>query len=161
MTALNPADLTELERIALGVLGAGLAPSSVAHDQSLRLDVLTAVSLALLRGLPADAFLNLDGNGTPAFQRELSDAYCDLDEKRILGLGGPPLEPLMMPGAEPVRRPDRRPLANFEQHPTVFDRYLAGRCLDELLRNGEVYQYIMGKYAESSEVWQRVYRQYT
>ena len=161
VAALNPSDLTELERVTLGVLGAGLAPSSVAHDDSFRLDVLTATSLALLRGLSESAFLAADGTATAAFQRELSDAYYDLDAKRILGLGGPPVDALIMPGAEAERRVDRGPLANFAQHPTVFDRYLAGRCLDELLRNPAVYRYIMGKYAESSEVWQRVYRQYT
>jgi hypothetical protein len=133
----------------------------VAHDPSFRLDVLTAVSLALLRDLPESTYLETPERATPDFQRRLSDAYYDLDAKRILGVGGSPVQALIMPGTEPQRSIDRGPLANFEQYPTVFDRYLAGRCLDQLLTNTRVYRYIMGKYAESSEVWQRVYRQYT
>jgi hypothetical protein len=51
VTSLNPGDLDQLERIALGVLGAGLAPSSVAGDASFRLDVLIGTCLELAKGL--------------------------------------------------------------------------------------------------------------
>jgi hypothetical protein len=151
-------ELNELEKVALGVIGAGLAPSSVAHDRSFRLDTLTAISLALTRGLDRDAFLDVNGDASAAFQSELAGTYDALDRKRILGLGTPN-DALLMPGEAP-RSPRDQQLPNFDQYPTVFDRHLAGRCLDELLKQPDVYRFIMGKYAESSEIWQRVYRQY-
>jgi hypothetical protein len=91
----------------------------------------------------------------------LTDVVRHLEVKKILGMGGPPPEVWLSPGIPAVRAPGQDPIANFDQHPTVFDRHLAGRCLDEILRNEAIYRYIMGKYAESSEIWQRVYRQYT
>jgi len=158
-------DLSELELVALGVIGAGLAPSSVAHDSSFRLESLTAISLALSRGLPAAALLTSDGSAGSAFQAELAATYHALDAKRILGLGGPPTGVLLEPGDGEVRQqsvsktPAAR-LPNFDQYPVVLDRHLAGRCLDELLKHPDVYTFIMGKYADSSEIWQRVYQQY-
>jgi hypothetical protein len=152
-------ELNELEKVALGVIGAGLAPSSLAHDRSFRLDTLTAISLALARGLDRGALLDGNGDAGDAFQSELAATYDALDRKRILGLGGPN-DVLLMPGEAPHSPRDQRQLPNFDQYPTVFDRHLAGRCLDELLKQPDVYRFIMGKYAESSEIWQRVYRQY-
>jgi hypothetical protein len=160
VTMLNPGDLEELERAALGILGAGLAPSSVAGDPSFRLDVLIATSFALVQGLAPGSYLEPSGGATAAFQRRLTDAFHVLEDKKILGMGGPPPEVRISPGTGAFRAPGQDPIANFDQHPTVFDRHLAGRCLDEILRNGDVYRYVMGKYAESSEIWQRVYRQY-
>jgi len=178
VTVLTIHDLGELESVALGVIGAGLVPSSVAHDSTFRLDSLTAISLALSRGLPSDAFLSSDGSARPAFQSELAAAYYELDAKRILGLGGPPTNVLLEPGEGEIRRydPPKTPAAatpvtssargpaarlpNFDQYPTVLDRHLAGRCLDKLLKHPDVYTFIMGKYADSSEIWQRVYKQY-
>lgn len=161
MTTVNPEDLSELERVLLGVLGAGLAPSSVAGDPTFRIDHLTAVGLALLRGLSRQTFLNPAGPGaTDAFQRALTEALHALEDRKILGVGSPPPDMVLTIDNQPAARIPRAEVANFDQQPKVFDRYLAGRCLDELLNHPDVYRFIMDKYGESSEVWQRVYKQY-
>lgn len=158
MTTYNPNDLNELEQILLGVLGAGLVPSNVAGDASFRLDYLCAVSLALIRAEPRETYLDPDGRkATPALQHDLTDALADLEQKRILSSGGSEL--LLTPDQPPSPAPHQQ-LANFDQHPKIFDRYLAGRCLDALLRNTAVYRFIMDKYADSSEVYQKNYQQY-
>jgi hypothetical protein len=159
VTALNPGDLTETERVLLALLGAGLAPSSLAHDASFRLDYLSAVTLALVRGQPENAYLTPAGEAIPEVQRELSEAIYDLTDKRVLSAGGPSADPLVNLEGQQAPVADRSTPINFDQHPTVFDRYLAGRCLDELLRNTDVYHFVMAKYADSSEIWQRVARQ--
>lgn len=156
-----PEALSELERVTLGVLGAGLAPADLANDPTLRLDYVTAVSLALQRGLSETAYLEPGGGQARRdFQRELTDALYDLEQKGVLGVGGPPPGLMLDGSVQPPVRPARVEVANFDQPPKVFDRYLAGRCLDELLRQPAVYHFVMGKYADSSEVWQRVYKQY-
>jgi hypothetical protein len=160
VTELQTSDLSELERVLLALLGAGLAPSSVANDPSFRLDVLSATTLALLRGLPGNAYLTSTGEATAELRAELTSAVYDLADRRVLDVGAPPID--VFPSLESVAAPgyDRSVQINFDQHPAVFDRFLAGRCLDELLRDAGVYTFVMGKYAESSEVWQRVYRQF-
>jgi hypothetical protein len=161
MTTCNPGDLSEIEQVLLGVLGAGLAPSSVAGDPSLRLDYLTAVSLALVRGLPREAYLVPGGaTATQAFQRELTDALYGLEERKILGVGAPPADVLLTPEIEQPARSTHEPVANFDYYPKVFDRYLTGRCVDTLLRNPAVYRFIMDKYADSSEIYQKHYQEY-
>ena len=161
MTIYNPNELGELERVLLGVLGAGLAPSSVAGDPTLRLDYLTAVSLALLRGLPRETYLKPESaQATEAFQRELTDALYDLEDCKILGVNAPPLDMLLGPEAPPAKRSGHEPIANFDRYPKVFDRYLTGRCVDEILKHPAVYRFIMDKYAESSEVYQQHYQDY-
>ena len=163
VTTLNPDDLGELERVLLGVLGAGLVPSSIAADPSFRYDYLTAVSFALWQGLPRETYLEPDGTrATEVFQRQLSDAVYELEQRRVLVVSGPSPEVLLDPsagasgGAVPARR---EAMANFDQEPAIFDRYLAGRCLDEILRNTAVYRFIMDKYADSSEIWQQHYKE--
>jgi hypothetical protein len=160
MTVPTLQDLSELERVALGVIGAGLVPSSVAGDASFRLDVLTAVCLALSRGLGPNEFLESDGAATAGFQAELATAYDDLDAKRIIGVGGPQADAILRPGEPQIRQTKPAQPPNFDQGPTVFDRFLAGRCLDAILKHPDVYRFIMARYADSSEIWQRVYKQY-
>ena len=162
VNTLSPSDLTELERTVLALLGAGLAPSSVANDAGFRLDYLTAVTLALLRNEPRDAYLAPDGAATPALRRDLSDAMYDLADRQVLAFEAAPANPLLnIEGGIDAKIADRSRPVSFDQHPTVFDRYLAGRCLDELLRHPDAYRFVMGMYADSSEVWQRVYKQST
>jgi hypothetical protein len=158
--ALSSENLSPLERAVLAILGAGLAPASVAHDPSFRIDVLAAVILARIESKPDSSYLHAPGEATPEFQARTRDAIYDLTDKQILSTGGPPISGFVdLEGQQRVLA-DRGTAIHFDQHPAVFDRYLAGRCLDELLRDPKVYAFIMGKYAESSEVWQRVYEQY-
>lgn len=161
MADLNPGDLTEIERALLAILGSGLVPSSVANDPGFRLDYLIAVTVALLRNEAEDTYLAGETEATEGFRRELSDAFYDLAERRIIALGAAPANPLFDLESNIPRLAARDTPVNFDQHPTVFERYLAGRCLDEVLRHPAAYRFIMGKYADSSEVWQRVYKQYT
>lgn len=163
MTTLNPEDLDELERVLLGVLGAGLVPSSIAGDPSFRYDSLTAVSFAMWQGLPRETYLEPSATrASEAFQRQLSDAVYDLEQRRVLVVSGPSPEMLLdldasaSGGAVHARR---EAMPNFDQEPAIFDRYLAGRCLDEILRNAAVYRFIMDRYADSSEIWQRHYKE--
>jgi hypothetical protein len=159
VTTINPSDLTDLERVLLAVLGAGLAPSSLANDPSFRLDALCGTTLALLRGEPPLRYLMSDHEATPEFRASLSEAIYDLSDRRVLMSAEPaPSTFVALEGEQPAPT-DRSVPVNFDFPPSVFDRYLAGRCLDELLRNADVYRFIMGKYAESSEIWQRIARQ--
>jgi hypothetical protein len=157
---LNSSDLSELERVLLAILGAGLAPAAVANDPSFRLDLLSAETLSRLRGEPASTYLRSQSEVKPDFGVRVSDAIYDLEEKEVLSAGGPSPSGLIDLSGRQQPLVDRTVPINFDQHPTVFDRYLAGRCLDELLRHPDVYRFIMDKYADSSEVWQRVYEQY-
>jgi hypothetical protein len=158
---LTPSDLNEIERTILAILGAGLVPSSVANDRGFRLDYLAAVTLALLRDQADDAYLTADGDATLQLQSEFTGAIYDLADRGVLALGAAPANPFLNVEGESPAGVDRTGPVNFDQHPAVFDRYLAGRCLDELLRHPGAYRFIMGKYADSSEAWQRVYKQYT
>jgi hypothetical protein len=159
VNSINPGDLTDVERATLAILGAGLVTSSMAKDPSFRLDYLTAVTLAALRGEPEGAYLAEDGGATAAIQEQLSAALFDLTDRRILMAGPAPVNPLLNVDGGTAFVADRSAVVNFDDFPAEFDRYLAGRCLDEVLRNPEAYHFIMGKYADSSEVWQRLYKQ--
>jgi hypothetical protein len=159
MEQLEPAQLSELERVLLTVLAAGLAPSSIAGDPSFRLDVLCARTLALLRAEPPEQYLSSENQATPEFQRDLTAGIHGLMDRRILAAGGGDATAFLALEGEPAPVVASAGPVDFTTFPTVFDRYLAGRCLDELLRNTEVYRYIMGKYADSTEIWQRAARQ--
>ncbi len=50
-------------------------------------------------------------------------------------------------------------LVDLDRPPAIFDRYLSHQCLELLMRNKPVYDFVMGKYAESSEIWQRLREQ--
>jgi hypothetical protein len=161
VNAPTTADLTDIQRALLAVLGSGIAPSSVANDERFRLDYLTAVTLALLRGEPRDIYAGENCVATADFQRQLADAMYDLADRRVLAVGAAPAMPVLSPDGESSPLADRTAPVSYDQHPTVFDRYLAGRCLDEVLRHPDAYRFLMDMYADSSEVWQRVYKQYT
>jgi len=160
MEHLEPAQLSDLERVLLTVLAAGLTPSSLAADPSFRLDVLCARTLALLRGEAPEQYLSTESQATPEFQNELTAAIHRLMDRRILaGDGGDGSAAFLALEGEPAPVAAASGPVDFTTFPAVFDRYLAGRCLDELLRNPDVYRYIMDKYADSTEIWQRVARQ--
>jgi hypothetical protein len=122
--------------------------------------VVTGRILALLHGETDQRYLGSGGQATPQFQAELTAAIHGLTDRHILMAGGAGatafvgLDGLDGAPATPAAAP-----IDFDSFPALADRYLAGRCLDDLLRNSAAYRYIMDKYAESSEIWQRSARQ--
>lgn len=150
----NLSDLTPYERTYLGVVAIGLPPHTLVGDPWLRLDYLTAVSQALREGKPATAYLLGEGpEPQPDFLTVVKGAVWSLEEKGVIGTTPP-----VVLFAFDVSRPGPPDFTKIDPNipPIVFDRYLAHRCLDELLANPAVYQFLMGKYAESSEHWQRL-----
>ncbi len=158
-TVYYPEDLTDLERTYLGVLATGIVPARLAGDPWLRMDYITAVCLALQEGKPQTAYL--DGEGpeiTPAFRDALTEAALALDAKGIIAAGTPLSEQVLSTDPALVRpRPPR--VIDFDQHPRIFDRFLAQRCMETLFQHPAVYPFLMGKYQDSAEVWGRLYRQ--
>jgi hypothetical protein len=153
----SPADLSLIERTYLGVLATGMVPARLANDPWLRLDYVTAVCLALREGQPRDAYLVGEGpEVTAAFATVLTQAVLALDAKRILAAGTPP--PDVLGGPELVR-PRPPPALDFDQHPRIWDRFLAQQCMEELFQHPAVYPFLMDKYQDSGEVWRRLYRQ--
>ena len=155
--AYTPADLTLLERTYLGVLATGMASARLANDPWLRMDYVTAVCVALTEGRPPHTYVVGEGpDVTPDFTRALTEAALALDEKGIISAGSPPPDVL---GSPDLMRPRPPPVIDFDQHPRIWDRFLAHECMEELFRNPAVYPFLMGKYQDSSEVWGRLYQQ--
>jgi hypothetical protein len=157
--ALRPSDLTVLERTYLGVLDTGMVPARLAGDPSLRMDYVTAVCFALREGRPRETYLDGDGSQTrpsPAFVEQLTAAARSLDEKGVISVGPPPPDVILTPEAS--RPPPPREI-DFDQHPRIWDRYLAHECMEELFSDSRVYPFLMGKYQDSGEVWARLYKE--
>lgn len=156
MTALTVADLTPVERTYLGVLSLGLVSADQAHDDRFRMERVCAIVHALRQGLPEAALQDGDGCATPDFREELQTAIVDLDQKGIIGIGPPQDLVILRPAAErPVGHAD----VEVNRHPPIFDRYLAQRCMDELMENETVHRFLIELYAESGEVWHTLYQQ--
>lgn len=157
INALSPADLPLIEKTYLGVLATGIVPARMAKDASLRMDYITAVCLATIEGRPRETYLAGDGTGvTAAFTRALTEAAIALDGKGIISAGSPPPDVL---GDPDIMRPKAPPTIDFDQHPRIWDRYLAQQCMEELFGNPAVYPFLIGKYQDSAEVWGRLYSQ--
>ncbi len=153
----TPADLAPLEQTYLGVLATGMVPARLAKDPSLRMDYITAVCFAIVEGRPRDVYLVGEGpDVTPAFADALTAAALSLDEKGIISAGSPPPDVL---GSADIMRPRAPRTIDFDQHPRIWDRFLAQQCMEELFRNPDVYPFLMGKYQDSSEVWGKLYSQ--
>lgn len=150
------ADLSPLEQAFLGVLALGLPPASLAGDPGLRLDVLTASAVALAEGRSEGHYLAGDATA-PEFEARLSAAVLELDRKGIIALTAPPEINVTLVGV--IADAAGRRHINFDQAPRIFDKYLAHACLEQLLQQPPVHAYLMRKYAESSEVWQRLMHQ--
>lgn len=154
--ALTPADLTPLERTYLGVLATGMVPAKLAKDPSLRMDYITAVCLAILEGRPRDSYLIGEGpEVTPEFARALTEAVHALDAKGIISAGAAPPDAL---GGPDMMRPKPPAQIDFDQHPRIWDRYLAQQCMETLFQNPDIYPFLMGKYQDSADVWGAVYQ---
>ncbi len=156
-TVLRPADLSLLERTYLGVLDTGMVPAKLAGDPSLRMDYVTAVCLALREGQEPDAYLDATKDEpSPAFLQDLTEAARALDAKGVISVGPPPPD-LLLSSAMP--RPPAPREIDFDQHPRIWDRYLAHTCLEELFSDSRVYPFLMGKYQDSGDVWSRLYKE--
>jgi hypothetical protein len=154
---LHPADLSLLERTYLGVLDTGMVPAKLAGDPSLRMDRVTAVCLALREGRERDTYLDTSKDEpTAAFIQDLITAVRSLDAKGVISIGPPPPDMILTPDAP--RAPAPR-VIDFDQHPRIWDRYLAHTCLEELFSDSRVYPFLMGKYQDSGEVWSRLYKE--
>jgi hypothetical protein len=154
--ALQPADLTLIERTYLGVLDTGMVPVQLAGDPTLRMDYVSAVCHALRQGLADGAFLAGDAAPDAAFLLELTAAVQRLDERGVISIAPPPPDAVLSPDA-PRRAPPA--VVDFDQHPRIWDRYLAHACLEELFGDPRVYPFLMGKYQDSGEVWARLYKE--
>jgi len=158
-TVYYPEDLTDLERTYLGVLATGIVPARLAGDPWLRMDYITAVCLALQEGKSQTAYLVGEGPEiTPAFRQALTEAALALDAKGIISAGTPLSEQVLSTDPELVR-PRPPPVIDFDQHPRIFDRFLAHRCMETLFQHPAVSPFLMGKYQASADVWGRLYRQ--
>jgi hypothetical protein len=154
---LHPADLTLIERTYLGVLDTGMVPARLAGDPALRMDSVTAVCLALREGKPANSYLDGDGpEPVAAFLRDLTAAALSLDARGVISAGSQPPDILM---SLDMARPAPPTTIDFDQHPRIWDRYLAHECMEELFRDTRVYPFLMAKYQDSGEVWARLYKQ--
>jgi hypothetical protein len=154
---LRPADLTLLERTYLGVLDTGMVPAKLAGDPSLRMDYVTAICLALREGRARDTYLDASKERpAAAFIEDLTTAAQSLDARGVISVGPPPPDLILTPDAP---RPSAPREIDFDQHPRIWDRYLAHTCLEELFSDSRVYPFLMGKYQDSGEVWSRLYHE--
>lgn len=155
--ALKMTDLTDLERLYLAVVAVGLVPSKLAGDPQFRVDYITAVCWALSRDEAAESYLNGSGpDCSPEFARDLAGAMRALEEKGVIRIGAPPPGMGLLILDEPTRFATDWSSVDLDTMPQVVDRFLAHECLDALLNHHAVYSFIMDKYAESSEVWQKL-----
>lgn len=154
---LRPDDLSLLERTYLGVLDTGMVPAKLAGDPSLRMDYVTAVCLALREGRERDAYLDAStAEPSAAFIADLTAAAQSLDARGVISVGPPPPNLILSP--DTPRAPAPRSI-DFDQHPRIWDRYLAHTCLEELFSDSRVYPFLMGKYQDSGDVWSRLYKE--
>lgn len=163
MTAQHPdrsvvslSDLSLLERTYLGVLDTGMVSARLAGDPALRMDVVAAVCHALRQDLPRETYIVGDATPGPAFLAQLTEAARGLDARGVISIGPPPGDLLLSPETP---RPAPPTVIDFDQHPRIWDRYLAHACMEELFQDSRVYPYLMGKYQDSAEVWARLYKE--
>jgi hypothetical protein len=157
LTNLTVADLSDVEQTYLGVLALGMVSAEIAHDTRFRMEHVCAVTHALRRGEPENSYSGPGENeASDAFRDALRQALIRLDIKRVIGIG-PPQDLLILKPSIPTEQ--GYGVVDVNRHPPIFDRYLAQRCMDELLNLPAVYRYLMALYAESSEIWGARYAQ--
>ncbi|HLZ72397.1 MAG TPA: hypothetical protein VKV26_21035 [Dehalococcoidia bacterium] len=157
MSTLNREDLTAVEQTYLGVLALGLVSADQAHDDRFRTGGICARTQALLEAAPAERYLDGDGqHAAPPFREALREAIIELDRKGIIGLGPP--RDLVVLTPSPESREAAYATLDIDRNPPIFDRYLAQRCMDALLSRPEIHAYLMGLYADSSDVWHELYQ---
>jgi DNA-binding FadR family transcriptional regulator len=106
---------------------------------------------------PASAYaVDSEHRAVEPFRATLREAMIDLDRKGVIGLGPP--QDLVVLRPSPESREAAYASVDLNRHPPIFDRYLAQRCMDELLALPEAHAYLMALYADSSDVWHEVYQ---
>lgn len=157
MTVLTPADLSSPQRTYLGVLALGLVSADQARDPRFRIEYICARCQAIVAGQTASAYANdADHRAVEPFRTELREAVIDLDRKGVIGLGPP--QDLVVLRPSPESREAAYAKLDLSYHPPIFDRYLAQRCMDELLSLPEAHTYLMALYADSGDVWHEIYQ---
>jgi len=157
LTNLTVADLTPVEQTYLGVLALGLVSADLAHDSRFRMEHVCAVAHALRLHEPTDAYLGPDEQeASESFREEMRRSMIDLDIKRVIGIGPPQDLAILKPSVPPEQAYGA---VDINRHPPIFDRYLAQRCMDDLLAVPAAYDYLMDLYAQSSEIWGRLHAQ--
>jgi hypothetical protein len=157
LTNLTVADLSPVEQSYLGVLSLGLVSADLAHDDRFLMEHVVAVAHALRLGEPAETYRGAgEFEASDPFREELRHALIDLDIKRVIGIGPPQDLAILRPSTPPEQAYGT---VDINRHPPIFDRYLAQRCMDELFAVPAVYDYLMGLYAISSEIWGRLHEQ--
>ena len=157
LTNLTVADLSPVEQTYLGVLALGMVSAEIARDDRFRMEHVCAVTHALRRNEAEGVYAGADENtASDAFRNELRSALIDLDMKRVIGIGPPQDLMILKPSVPPEQAYGA---VDINRHPPIFDRYLAQRCMDDLLGQPVVYRYLMGLYAESSAIWGERYEQ--
>ena len=157
MTVLTPADLSPLERTYLGVLSLGLVSADLAHEPRFRMEYICARCQAMVERRPESVYADdAVHHATARFCAELREAMIDLDRKGVIGLGPP--QDLVVLKPSPESRESTYANLDVNHHPPIFDRYLAQRCMDELLALPEAHGYLMTLYADSSDVWHELYQ---
>jgi hypothetical protein len=157
MTVLTTADLNPLQRTYLGVLALGLVTADQARDPRFRMEYICARCQTIVEGRPASAYADgAEHRAVEPFRSALREAMIDLDRKGVIGLGPPQDLVVLTPSLE--SREAVYANVDVNHHPPIFDRYLAQRCMDELLALPEAHAYLMALYADSSDVWHEVYQ---
>src|SRR5579875_124270 len=162
-TTLTVDDLTPIEQTYLGVLALGLVSADQARDPRFRMEYICARTHALRHSEPETTYLGTGAcEASPEFRDALRAAILDLDAKRVIGIGAP-VELVIMPetpaGDAPVSPGRAAESVDVNRHPPIFGRYLAQRCMEELLNVPAIYDYLMSLYADSSDIWGALYEQ--
>jgi hypothetical protein len=157
MELLSVEDLSALECTYLGVLSVGLVPFELAKQSRFRMEYVCAVCHARMQALPHEAFLDGEHSAKAGFLDELRRALMGLDQKGIVGVGPPQDVVLLTPSPELVARSFMS--IDINKHPPIFDRYLAQRCMDLLFAQPTVHEFLLGLYADSSDIWGELYNQ--
>ncbi|MHB8576151.1 MAG: hypothetical protein ACYDCQ_12565 [Dehalococcoidia bacterium] len=155
-TALTVDDLSLIERTYLGVLAMGLVPADLARDDRFRIEYLCAVCHAMRQDRPRTTYADGENQASAEFHGELREALIDLDRRRVIGIGTPRDLVILRPEAPPEAAYGS---IDLNRHPPIFDRFLAQRCMDELLNLPPIYRLLMDLYAESGDIWGDLYEQ--
>ena len=157
LTNLTVSDLTPVEQSYLGVLSLGLVSADLAHDDRFRMEHVVAVAHALRLGEPENTYRGAgEFEASAAFREQLRQALIDLDIKRVIGIGPPQDLAILKPSVPPEQAYGA---VDINRHPPIFDRYLAQRCMDDLFAVPADYDYLMGLYAISTEIWGKLHAQ--
>lgn len=157
VTSLTVDDLTPIEQTYLGVLSLGLVSADQARDSRFRMEYVCAAAHALRQGMTEDTYLTYgDHEATEQLRDDLRTAMIDLDVKRVIGIGPPQDLQILKPSVSAV---EAYGTIDINRHPPIFDRFLAQRCMDQLLAVPAAHRFLMALYTDSSDIWGKLYEQ--